>query len=79
MPARPAGGMAGKEVTAVADRLLIAAEVAEQLRLPTDHVYALTRRGQIPHLRFGRTYRYRAEAIEAWLREQEQNNAKECA
>ena len=69
--------MAGKEVTAVADRLLIAAEVAEQLRLPTDHVYALTRARRRSHTcSFGRTYRYRAEAIEAWLEDQEQNNAR---
>lgn len=62
----------GEEVVAVADRLLSAPEVAERLQLTTDFVYALARRGEIPHLRFGRTLRFRAEAIDQWLRESEQ-------
>jgi excisionase family DNA binding protein len=48
-------------------RLLTAEEVAEIIGMRVDYVYALSRRGQIPHLRFGRTLRFRAEAIEAWL------------
>jgi excisionase family DNA binding protein len=47
--------------------LLTAEEVAEIIGMRVDYVYALSRRGQIPHLRFGRTLRFRAEAIEAWL------------
>jgi excisionase family DNA binding protein len=50
-----------------AGRLLTADEVAEIIGMRVDYVYALSRRGQIPHLRFGRTLRFRAEAIEAWL------------
>jgi excisionase family DNA binding protein len=49
-------------------RLLTAEEVAEIIGMRVDYVYALSRRGQIPHLRFGRTLRFRAEAIEGWLR-----------
>ena len=56
------------------DRLLKVSEVAELLQLRTDRVYALTRAGEIPCLRFGRTLRFRAEAIERWLEEQEQTN-----
>ena len=56
----------------MADRLLTAPEVAEHLQLTTDHVYALARRAEIPHLRFGRSLRFRAEAIDTWLRDQEQ-------
>lgn len=48
-------------------RLLTADEVAEIIGMRVDYVYALSRRGQIPHLRFGRTLRFRAAAIEAWL------------
>lgn len=48
-------------------RLLTADEVAEIIGMRVDYVYALSRRGQIPHLRFGRTLRFRADAIEAWL------------
>ena len=72
MPPLAAGGLVGEEVVAVADRLLSAPEVAERLQLTTDFVYALARRGEIPHLRFGRTLRFRAEAIDQWLRESEQ-------
>jgi excisionase family DNA binding protein len=36
-----------------------------------DFVYALSRRGEIPTITFGRTRRYRREAIEAWLIERE--------
>ena len=50
-----------------AARLLTAEEVAQIIGMRVDYVYALSRRGQIPHLRFGRTLRFRAEAIEAWL------------
>jgi excisionase family DNA binding protein len=52
----------------VTDRLLTAEDVAELIGMRTDFIYALARRGEIPHLKFGRTLRFRAEAIEEWLR-----------
>jgi excisionase family DNA binding protein len=58
----------------VADRLLRAEDVAELIGMRTDFVYALTPRGEIPHVRFGRTVRFRSEAIDEWLREQERTN-----
>ena len=58
----------------MADRLLDAEAVAEQLRMRVDFIYRLAREGRIPHLRFGRTLRFRAEAIDQWLQEQEQTN-----
>jgi excisionase family DNA binding protein len=58
----------------MADRLLRAEDVAEQLQLRVDHIYKLAREGQIPHVRFGRTLRFRAEAIDRWLRAREQAN-----
>jgi excisionase family DNA binding protein len=48
--------------------LLRAEDVAECIGMKTDYVYKLSREGKIPAIRFGRTYRYRAEAIEEWLR-----------
>lgn len=54
--------------------LLTAEEVAEIIGMRVDYVYALTRRQQIPHLRFGRTLRFRSEAIEAWLRASERGS-----
>jgi excisionase family DNA binding protein len=55
-------------------RLLRAEDVAELIGMRVDFVYAACRRGEIPHLRFGRTLRFRAEAIEEWLREQERSS-----
>jgi excisionase family DNA binding protein len=46
--------------------------VAELIGLRTDFIYRLAREGRIPHLRFGRVLRFRSEAIDQWLREQEQ-------
>ena len=56
------------------DRLLTAPQVAELIGMRTDYVYALARRKDIPHLRFGRTLRFRAEAIEEWLRTTERGS-----
>jgi excisionase family DNA binding protein len=56
----------------VADRLLTAEDVAELIGMRTDYVYRLARRDAIPHLRFGRTVRFRSESIEEWLEEEEQ-------
>jgi excisionase family DNA binding protein len=58
------------------DRLLTAPEVAGRLRLATHSVYALVRRDEIPHLRLGRTVRFRPEAVDEWLREQERGNGR---
>lgn len=51
--------------------LLNAQQVAELIGMRVDYVYALCRRGDIPHLRFGRTLRFRVEAVLEWLRESE--------
>ncbi len=53
-------------------RLLTAEDVAELIGMRTDYVYALARREEIPHLRFGRTLRFRPDAIERWLEQEEQ-------
>lgn len=55
----------------MSNRLLNAEEVAELIGMRVDFVYALARRDEIPHLRFGRTVRFRSEALEEWLRESE--------
>jgi excisionase family DNA binding protein len=48
-------------------RVLVAAEVAELLKVPVPRVYELARQGQIPHVRIGRQVRFRQEAVEAWI------------
>lgn len=57
------------------DRLLAACEVAELLSVPERWVREHTRSGAIPHVRLGRYVRYRREAVEAWLVEQEHQGA----
>lgn len=48
-------------------RLLTAPQAAGLIGMRVDYVYALVRADEIPHLRFGRTVRFRSEAIEEWL------------
>jgi excisionase family DNA binding protein len=56
----------------VTDRLLTADDVAAMLGVPRTWIYEQSRRGLIPTIELGRYRRYRREAIEAWLIEQEQ-------
>jgi len=56
---RPARGLS-------AERLLTAQQLADRWQVPKQHVYRLTRQGEIPVVRLGRYFRYRLDAIEAW-------------
>ena len=56
----------------MAEPLLDAPQVAEILGMRVDFIYSLARRGEIPHLRLGRSLRFRRESIDTWLRDQEQ-------
>ena len=58
------------------DRLLTADEVAEIIGMRVDYVYALSRRGRIPTITFGRQRRYRREAVIRWLEEIEDRSAR---
>lgn len=48
-------------------RLLSAQQVAEIIDMSVEYVWALCRRDEIPHLRFGRHLRFRVEAVESWI------------
>jgi excisionase family DNA binding protein len=50
------------------DDVLTAEEVASLLRMTPAWVYSETRQDRIPHMRFGRRFRYRRSAIDAWMR-----------
>jgi excisionase family DNA binding protein len=50
----------------VSDQLLTAEQLADRWQVRPAHVYALTRRGEIPAVRLGRYYRYRVDQIEAF-------------
>ncbi len=54
----------------MSQRLLTAAEVAEDLRVSTMTVYRLIRRGDLPAVRVGRNYRVRLTDLEHYLAEQ---------
>ena len=58
------------------DRLIDAREVARILGMRVDYVWELCRLEEIPHQRFGRTLRFRREAIEEWLREREHGSMR---
>lgn len=47
--------------------LLKADQVAARLAVPKSWVYAETRAGRMPHVKLGRYYRYRQDAIDAWV------------
>ena len=51
-------------------RLLTAAEVADQLRVSTMTIYRLISSGELPAVRVGRNYRVRAEELETYLQGQ---------
>lgn len=55
-------------------KLLTAHEVADIVRVRVDYIYSLSRQNRIPHLRFGRTLRFRLEAVEKWLQASEQGS-----
>jgi excisionase family DNA binding protein len=57
------------------DQLLTAAEVAELLGVPVRWVRDAARNGLVPHVRLGRYVRFRREAVEAWVTEQERGGA----
>jgi excisionase family DNA binding protein len=52
------------------ERLLTAAEVADDLRVSTMTVSRLIRRGDLPAVRVGRNYRVRVADLESYLAEQ---------
>lgn len=51
--------------------LLTADDLADLLGVHVQWVYKQVRRGRIPHVKLGRSLRFRREAIDAWLKEQE--------
>jgi excisionase family DNA binding protein len=57
--------------------LLTAADVAKVLDVPKSWVYEQARQGRIPTVRLGRYRRFRAEAIEEWIKELEREENPE--
>lgn len=55
---------------------LTAAQLAEKFGVCIDTIYTMVRRKEIPFFRLRRRIYFRAEAIEAWMKEQEEQNYK---
>ncbi len=53
-------------------QLLTVKEVAARLRVTPDCIYRLSRRGEIPSLRFGRKVRFKAADLDEFLNSQRQ-------
>ena len=58
-------------------RLLTVAEVAYMTRLSRPTVYRLLRSGEIPSLRFGRSYRVAEEAVDEYIARAARHNRQE--
>lgn len=54
-----------------AGALLTSDDVAEMLGVPRSTVQYLSRTGSLPTVHIGRTHRYRREAVEKWIEENE--------
>jgi excisionase family DNA binding protein len=60
--------------TSTSGRLLTADDVADVLGVPRTFVYALARRGVLPTVRVGERYvRFRTQALDQWIEQQETN------
>lgn len=56
---------------------LTASEVATRLRLPLSTVYKLVRGKVLPGFKVGKHWRFRAESIEDWIKQQESHAQSE--
>jgi excisionase family DNA binding protein len=59
------------------DRLLTVRELAEYVRVNPFTVYRWVEQNRIPHLRVGRTVRFRLDDIDKFMRERAQREPKE--
>ncbi|AST93041.1 MULTISPECIES: helix-turn-helix domain-containing protein [Sutcliffiella] len=53
-------------------------DVAEYLGVHSDTIYTMVRQKQIPHFRVRRRILFSIEAIDAWIRDQEQKVLEEA-
>lgn len=51
-------------------------EVAEFLHVHRSTIYRLLAKHELPGFKVGRDYRFRLDALEAWIQEQEKGNAQ---
>jgi excisionase family DNA binding protein len=66
MPTKASTRRAPRELDEV-PLVLRTEDVAELLRCDLATVYALVRRGELPHVRLGRSLRFHRDALATWL------------
>jgi len=49
-------------------------DIAEYLRLSEAKVYKMARAGQIPAIRMGKTWRFKRELIDEWIRQKAEDS-----
>lgn len=54
-------------MTTIQTHLLVAAEVADMLRITEDHVYRMARRGELPTVRFGKFVRFNKTDVDKYI------------
>lgn len=55
------------------NQLLTSEETAKRLRISRDCLWSKCRKGELPHIKLSpRSFRFRAEDIEQWLKERSQ-------
>jgi excisionase family DNA binding protein len=60
---------AENQVEVARPAILTVKEVAEYLRMSEAKVYRLVKQGVLPVVRIGKTWRFRKDLLDAWLRE----------
>jgi excisionase family DNA binding protein len=51
-------------------------EVARYLRLSEAKVYQMTRKGYVPAIRLGKTWRFRKDLIDEWIRRETEKSLR---
>jgi excisionase family DNA binding protein len=62
-----------KGITAVQTDIMTIKEVSEYLKLAEKTAYRLAAQGKIPGFKIGGSWRFRRSEIDAWIKEQRQN------
>ena len=72
-------GVTGRGITVLDNVKTISNDkAAELLDMHPHRLYRLAREGKVPHIRLGRSVRYRVSALLEWMEEQEKEALKDA-
>jgi excisionase family DNA binding protein len=66
---------ASEKLSKMEQEIMTTQEVAQYLRLAEATVYKLAQEGQIPAVKVGRTWRFKRELIDGWIRKESANSS----